>query len=101
MGRPITAAPVAASSGIRDALIANLAHHVRRTQDPRFDLIPRDQWPDPLPLYRDPTADLLDDLRAGRAVDVGRWRVSRLAEIPQGVHHVRVAPDGTLSPTFL
>lgn len=89
----------AEESGVRAALIEKLSKHERVTVDPRMFLVPRDQWPDPLPPYVDTFADMLDDLRAGKTVDVGSWQLSRIAEVPPGVHQVRVAPDGTLSPT--
>ncbi len=89
----------AEESGVRAALIENLSTHERVTVDPRWHLVPRDRWPDPLPPCHDPIADMYDRLVAGEQVDVPRFMVSRLAEIPSGVHRVRVAPDGTLSPT--
>lgn len=102
MGKPITAQPVAgtvaATPGIREALIEELSKHERQLFDPRMALTPRDDWPDPLPPHRDPIADMLDDLRAGKSVEVDSWRLRGISEVPPTVRRVRIAPDGTLSP---
>ena len=95
MGRPTS--PKGAV-GVREALIAKLAGHVRLTVDPRLYLVPEEEWPDPVPVYVDHFADMYDDLVAGRAVNVASWRMRGIAEVPPGCWLVRVAVDGTISP---
>lgn len=90
--------PTAAAAGVRDALIHKLAGHVHQTVDPRLFIVPKEEWPDPLPEYVDRIADLLDDLVAGRAVNVASWQMRGIAEVPAGCHLVRVDVDGTVSP---
>jgi hypothetical protein len=84
--------------GVREALIAKLAGHVRETVDPRLLLVPQADWPDPLPVYADPRADMLADLVAGRAVDVWPHMLRGIVEVPRGARLVRVDVDGSLAP---
>lgn len=96
MGRP--SAPDAAT-GVREALIAKLAGHVRQTYDPRLVLgLEAGEEPEDDPEYVDYTADMYDDLVAGRAVNVASWRMRGIAEVPAGCYSVRVDVDGTVSP---
>jgi len=86
-----------AATGVRAALIAKLAGHVRLTVDPRCMLDP--DWVKPRGyVYVDPKADMLDALRAGRAVDVWPFLLRGIAEVPPGCWLVRVGVDGSLSP---
>lgn len=89
--------PGTAALGIREALIAKLREREVHTFDPRLHLIPREEWPDPLPPYTDPGARLLNDLVAGKAVNVAAWDVRRLADFPRDWHRVRIDVDGALS----
>lgn len=98
MGRPST--PDAAT-GVRAALIAKLAGHVRETVDPRWVLVPEEERPDPLPVFVDRIADKIDDLKAGRAVACfPAWMIPRaLGLVPHGCYSVDIAVDGTISET--
>ena len=89
-----------AATGVREALIAKLAGHIRLTVDPRMHLVPKEDWPDPMPVYADPKADMLDDLKAGRAVDVWPLLLRGIAEVPPGCYLVRVDVDGSVSPAL-
>ena len=95
MGRLIS--PKAAT-GVREALIEKLAGHERQTYDPRLVMVPKEEWPDPLPPYVDREADLLDDLKSGKPVDVAPPMLKGIAEVPPGCYSVRVDVDGSLSP---
>ena len=86
--------------GIREALIAKLSRHVRQQYDPRLVLVPEDQWPSPLPPYVDHTADLYDDLVAGKAANVPTWQLRGIADVPPGCRLVRVEVDGTVRPGY-
>lgn len=92
-----TRRPPAAAVGVREALIAKLAGHVRQTVDPRFCLDPGSALPADEPPYVDYIADQYDDLMAGRAVDVEVWRFAGICEVPPGCHAVHVDVDGSLS----
>jgi len=93
--RPRSDDPVAA--GVRGALIDKLAGHVRLTVDPRCMLDP--DWVKPAGyVYVDRKADLLDDLRAGKVVDVAPGLLRGIAEVPAGCYLVRVDVDGSISP---
>jgi len=81
--------------GVREALIAKLSTHERRTFDPRWVLVPKDQWPSPMPPYVDHFADMYDDLVAGKAVNVAAWHLRRIVDFPRDWHSVHV--DGTIS----
>ena len=98
MGRPSSSESAA---GVREVLIAKLAGHVRLTVDPRMHWRPKEEWPDPMPEYVDSTADLYDDLVAGRAVkSVPAFMVPReLGLVPPGVWSVDIAVDGTVTAT--
>ena len=98
MGRP--SSPDAAK-GVRAILIEHLAGHGRVLVDPRLFMVPEEEWPDPLPVFRDYIADKIDDLRAGRAVTCfPAFMVPRaLGLVPYGVHNIDIAVDGTISET--
>lgn len=93
MARP----SVRPAPGVREALIAKLAGHVRVLVDPRLWLLPEADWPDPLPVYRDTNADVYAGLLAGRAVDVWPHMLKGIVEVPSGGGLVRVGIDGSLS----
>ena len=93
--RPIS--PESAAVGVREALIAKLAGHVRRTCDPRLHLLPKEEWPDPMPEYVDSNADRYDDLVAGKPVDVSPLLLHGIADVPAGCHLVRIGVDGTVT----
>jgi len=86
-----------AAVGVRGALIAKLASHVRLTVDPRMVMVPKDEWPDPMPVYVDPKAALLDDLKAGRPVDVSPLMLKGIADVPPGCWLVRVDARGVVT----
>jgi len=86
-----------AAIGVRDALIAKLAGHVRETVDPRCGLDPGWQRPRGY-RYADPVSKMLADLEAGKVVDVAPGLLRGIAEVPPGCWLVRVDAKGTVSP---
>ena len=88
-----------AAVGVRDALIAKLASHVRETVDPRCSLDPGWQRPRGY-RYMDPVSKMLADLEAGKPVDVRPGLLRGIAEVPPGCHLLRVDVDGTISPAL-
>jgi len=99
MGRP--SSPDDAAMGVRAILIEHLAGHERVLVDPRLFMVPEEEWPDPLPVFRDYIADKVDDLRAGRTVACfPAWMIPReLGLVPHGCYSVDIAADGTITPT--
>lgn len=87
-----------AAPGVREALIAKLSTHERHTFDPRWVLIPVEEWPSPMPPYVDPLGRMLDLLEAGEPVNVWPHLLRGIAEAPPGRHLVSVDADGTVSP---
>jgi hypothetical protein len=96
--RPRPDAP--AALGVRALLMAKLSDSrtINDTFDPRWVLVPTDQWPDPMPVYVNRDRALLDDLEAGKPVDVRPGLLRGIAEVPPGCRLARVDVDGSVSP---
>ena len=97
--RPRPDAP--AALGVRALLMAKLSDSrtINDTFDPRWVLVPADQWPDPMPAYVNPDRALLDDLEAGKPVDVSPCLLHGIVKDPHGYgFSVRVDVVGSVSP---
>lgn len=95
MGRP-SSPESAVAVGVRAALIAKFAGHVRETLDPRCSMDP--DWQRPRGYrYVDPMSKLLKDLEAGKPVDVRPGLLQGIADVPPGCRLVRVDARGVVT----